>query len=178
MGRCTFSLDNIVITPPNDIRSYRLIELENGLTALLVHDPEIYPEGPPEQAEEELKEEDEGGEDGEAEEHREGEVEENGVGDEDDEQPEGGDGELRRKRKGKGGASQTKRKGKGDASQTKKAAAAMSIGIGSFSDPIETQGLAHFLEHMLFMGSTEFPDENEVCLSIKLLRFSSFFGAS
>ncbi|BFG33742.1 hypothetical protein CerSpe_200160 [Prunus speciosa] len=161
MGRCTFSLDNIVITPPNDIRSYRLIELENGLTALLVHDPEIYPEGPPEQAEEELKEEDEGGEDGEAEEHREGEVEENGVGDEDDEQPEGGDGELRRKRKGKGGASQTKRKGKGDASQTKKAAAAMSIGIGSFSDPIEAQGLAHFLEHMLFMGSTEFPDENE-----------------
>ncbi|CAL8998826.1 unnamed protein product, partial [Prunus brigantina] len=156
----TFSSDNIVITPPNDIRSYRLIELENGLTALLVHDPEIYPEGPPEQAEEEL-EEDEGGEDGEAEEHREGKVEENGVGDEDDEQPEGGDGELRRKRKGKGGASQTKRKGKGDASQTKKAAAAMSIGIGSFSDPIEAQGLAHFLEHMLFMGSTEFPDENE-----------------
>ncbi|CAL8160346.1 unnamed protein product [Prunus armeniaca] len=160
MGRCTFSSDNIVITPPNDIRSYRLIELENGLTALLVHDPEIYPEGPPEQAEEEL-EEDEGGEDGEAEEHKEGKVEENGVGDEDDEQPEGGDGELRRKRKGKGGASQTKRKGKGDASQTKKAAAAMSIGIGSFSDPIEAQGLAHFLEHMLFMGSTEFPDENE-----------------
>ncbi|CAB4312356.1 unnamed protein product [Prunus armeniaca] len=160
MGRCTFSSDNIVITPPNDIRSYRLIELENGLTALLVHDPEIYPEGPPEQDEEEL-EEDEGGEDGEAEEHREGKVEENGVGDEDDEQPEGGDGELRRKRKGKGGASQTKRKGKGDASQTKKAAAAMSIGIGSFSDPIEAQGLAHFLEHMLFMGSTEFPDENE-----------------
>ncbi|KAH0997662.1 hypothetical protein GBA52_021526 [Prunus armeniaca] len=160
MGRCTFWSDNIVITPPNDIRSYRLIELENGLTALLVHDPEIYPEGPPEQAEEEL-EEDEGGEDGEAEEHKEGKVEENGVGDEDDEQPEGGDGELRRKRKGKGGASQTKRKGKGDASQTKKAAAAMSIGIGSFSDPIEAQGLAHFLEHMLFMGSTEFPDENE-----------------
>ncbi|PRQ56190.1 putative insulysin [Rosa chinensis] len=37
----------------------------------------------------------------------------------------------------------------------------MWVGIGSFSDPPEPQGLAHFLEHMLFMGSTEFPDENE-----------------
>ncbi|KAF6174382.1 hypothetical protein GIB67_027853 [Kingdonia uniflora] len=42
------------------------------------------------------------------------------------------------------------------------AAAALCVGMGSFSDPIEAQGLAHFLEHMLFMGSAEFPDENEV----------------
>ncbi|KAL6967811.1 nardilysin [Sarracenia purpurea var. burkii] len=41
------------------------------------------------------------------------------------------------------------------------AAAAMCVGMGSFSDPYEAQGLAHFLEHMLFMGSTDFPDENE-----------------
>ncbi|KAL2333066.1 hypothetical protein Fmac_014279 [Flemingia macrophylla] len=41
------------------------------------------------------------------------------------------------------------------------AAAAMCVGMGSFSDPYEAQGLAHFLEHMLFMGSVEFPDENE-----------------
>nr|GLL33514.1 nardilysin-like isoform X1 [Ipomoea trifida] len=37
----------------------------------------------------------------------------------------------------------------------------MCVGMGSFLDPYEAQGLAHFLEHMLFMGSTEFPDENE-----------------
>ncbi|KAE8039413.1 hypothetical protein FH972_011826 [Carpinus fangiana] len=37
----------------------------------------------------------------------------------------------------------------------------MCVGMGSFSDPFEAQGLAHFLEHMLFMGSNEFPDENE-----------------
>ncbi|KAH9668337.1 nardilysin-like [Citrus sinensis] len=37
----------------------------------------------------------------------------------------------------------------------------MCVGMGSFCDPVEAQGLAHFLEHMLFMGSTEFPDENE-----------------
>ncbi|KVH94149.1 Metalloenzyme, LuxS/M16 peptidase-like protein [Cynara cardunculus var. scolymus] len=41
------------------------------------------------------------------------------------------------------------------------AAAAMCVGMGSFCDPLEAQGLAHFLEHMLFMGSAEFPDENE-----------------
>ncbi|PWA98419.1 insulinase (Peptidase family M16) family protein [Artemisia annua] len=55
----------------------------------------------------------------------------------------------------------------------------MCVGMGSFRDPLEAQGLAHFLgccviwndinvytapeglEHMLFMGSAEFPDENE-----------------
>ncbi|KAL3829021.1 hypothetical protein ACJIZ3_017823 [Penstemon smallii] len=37
----------------------------------------------------------------------------------------------------------------------------MCVGMGSFVDPNEAQGLAHFLEHMLFMGSTDFPDENE-----------------
>ncbi|XP_062013894.1 nardilysin-like [Rosa rugosa] len=81
MGCCTFSSDDIVIKSPNDKRLYRVIKLENGLTALLNHDPQ--------------------------------------------------------------------------------AAAAMCVGIGSFSDSLEAQGLAHFLEHMLFMGSTKFPDENE-----------------
>ena len=43
---------------------------------------------------------------------------------------------------------------------TKKAAAAMCVGVGSFSDPAQSHGLSHFLEHMLFMGSKAFPDEN------------------
>ncbi|PPR89118.1 hypothetical protein GOBAR_AA31562 [Gossypium barbadense] len=38
----------------------------------------------------------------------------------------------------------------------------MCVGFGSFSGPPEAQGLAHFLEYMLFIGSIEFPDENEV----------------
>lgn len=41
------------------------------------------------------------------------------------------------------------------------AAAAMAVGVGSFSDPAEMQGLSHYLEHMLFMGSEKFPDEND-----------------
>jgi nardilysin len=40
------------------------------------------------------------------------------------------------------------------------AAAAMVVGVGSMSDPPECQGLAHFLEHLLFMGSTKYPEEN------------------
>jgi hypothetical protein len=37
----------------------------------------------------------------------------------------------------------------------------MVVGVGSFSDPPHLQGLSHLLEHMLFMGSDAFPDENE-----------------
>jgi len=41
------------------------------------------------------------------------------------------------------------------------AAASMSVGVGHFSDPDNLPGLAHFLEHMLFMGTTKYPDEND-----------------
>ncbi|OIV95653.1 hypothetical protein TanjilG_01447 [Lupinus angustifolius] len=40
----TFSSDDVVLKSPNDRRLYRLVELQNGLRALLVHDPEIYPQ--------------------------------------------------------------------------------------------------------------------------------------
>jgi len=42
--------------------------------------------------------------------------------------------------------------------QTDKAAAALAVGIGSVSNPPERPGLAHFLEHMLFMGTKKYPD--------------------
>ena len=46
-GRCDFSADDVVIKSPNDRRLYRLLRLDNGLTALLVHDPEVFAGGPP-----------------------------------------------------------------------------------------------------------------------------------
>ncbi|XP_035792231.1 nardilysin-like isoform X1 [Anopheles albimanus] len=50
----------------------------------------------------------------------------------------------------------------GDSEEGEKlAAAALCVGVGSFSDPRNVQGLAHFLEHMIFMGSKKFPQENE-----------------
>jgi len=36
----------------------------------------------------------------------------------------------------------------------------LAVGVGSFNDPPHRQGLAHFLEHMLFMGSKKYPQEN------------------
>ena len=42
-----------------------------------------------------------------------------------------------------------------------KSAAALSVGVGSLQDPQEAQGLAHYLEHMLFMGTGKYPEENE-----------------
>lgn len=35
------------------------------------------------------------------------------------------------------------------------------VGAGSAHDPTMIHGLAHFLEHLLFMGSSQFPGENE-----------------
>lgn len=42
-----------------------------------------------------------------------------------------------------------------------KAAAALDVYIGSLADPKDVPGIAHFLEHMLFMGSTKYPGEND-----------------
>ncbi|XP_048226972.1 nardilysin-like isoform X2 [Ricinus communis] len=153
VARCTFKSDDLVVKSPNDRRLYRVIELENGLCALLVHDPEIYPDidsktlGQHDEAEEE-EEDDDNEEDSEGEDDEEDSEGEDD--DDDDEEEEEEDEEC----------NEVKVEGKGK-SQTKKAAAAMCVAMGSFSDPFEAQGLAHFLEHMLFMGSTEFPDENE-----------------
>ena len=38
-------------------------------------------------------------------------------------------------------------------------AAALSVRVGQFHDPIDRQGLAHFLEHMLFLGTEKYPQE-------------------
>ena len=76
------SSDNI-IAPPLDERSYRWVELSNGLQALLVHDPDAV-----------------------------------------------------------------------------KAAAALEVRAGHFSDPADIPGLAHFTEHMCFLGTEKEPDED------------------
>lgn len=40
-------------------------------------------------------------------------------------------------------------------------AAAVSVRAGAWQDPKEYPGMAHFLEHMLFMGTAAYPDESE-----------------
>ncbi|PWN91280.1 hypothetical protein FA10DRAFT_249471 [Acaromyces ingoldii] len=45
--------------------------------------------------------------------------------------------------------------------ETDKSSAAMDVRVGHLSDPEELQGLAHFCEHLLFMGTEKYPRENE-----------------
>ena len=42
-----------------------------------------------------------------------------------------------------------------------KSSASVAVGAGSLQDPAGRQGLAHFLEHMLFLGTEKYPDEAE-----------------
>ena len=42
-----------------------------------------------------------------------------------------------------------------------KSCAALDVHVGDALDPKPLYGLAHFLEHMLFMGSEKYPAENE-----------------
>ena len=44
---------------------------------------------------------------------------------------------------------------------TDKAAAAMDVHVGSAANPADRQGLAHFLEHMLFLGTKKYPKAGE-----------------
>eukprot|EP01127_Copromyxa_protea_P015714 TRINITY_DN456_c0_g1_i2.p1 TRINITY_DN456_c0_g1~~TRINITY_DN456_c0_g1_i2.p1 ORF type:complete len:1114 (+),score=210.50 TRINITY_DN456_c0_g1_i2:848-4189(+) len=44
--------------------------------------------------------------------------------------------------------------------ETQISAAAIDVLVGSWSNPTEWPGLAHFCEHMLFLGTKKFPDED------------------
>ncbi len=74
-------LAQAIISPPDDLRQFRYVALDTGLTVLLVHDP-----------------------------------------------------------------------------SATKAAAAVGLPVGSLHDPMTHPGLAHFLEHMLFLGSAAYPE--------------------
>lgn len=45
--------------------------------------------------------------------------------------------------------------------ETDKASAALDVNVGSFADPENLNGLAHFCEHLLFMGTAKYPVVNE-----------------
>ena len=40
------------------------------------------------------------------------------------------------------------------------ALACIQVHVGSLSDPLDTPGLAHFCEHMLFYASAKYPEED------------------
>lgn len=126
--------------PQTDKKTYRLIELANGMECMLIHDSDDE-----EEDDEEDESDDEKGSDSDGLMKDDDEQSEEDSDDDDDDEEEGG----------KEGGDQGKRAG------SKRAAAAMAVGVGSWADPKQAQGLAHFLEHMLFMGSSKYPKENE-----------------
>uniref|UniRef100_A0A673LZS3 Nardilysin-like n=1 Tax=Sinocyclocheilus rhinocerous TaxID=307959 RepID=A0A673LZS3_9TELE len=160
--------DPQIIKSPSDPKQYRYIELSNGLRALLISDLS----GLDGKAEDE---DDEDSEDEDDEDSEEEEEEEEAVGEEE----EGDSGEGTDEESLEEGDSQDsdfeeldedndRKKKKGSEKQvcvllsrdSDSDTAALCIGVGSFSDPSDLPGLAHFLEHMVFMGSEKYPSEN------------------
>ncbi|GAL28264.1 protease III precursor [Vibrio variabilis] len=45
--------------------------------------------------------------------------------------------------------------------QAQKSAAALAVNVGHFDDPSDREGLAHYLEHMLFLGTEKYPKVGE-----------------
>lgn len=93
---CTFSSDDIVIKSPTDKRLYRYIRLKNGLSALLIHDPDIYSDESIARAGADFEDEELDEDSGEEEE-------------EDDSEDDDGESEDDEEHEGKHGASQTKK---------------------------------------------------------------------
>ncbi|XP_023282535.1 nardilysin-like [Seriola lalandi dorsalis] len=142
--------DSEIIKSPSDPKQYRYVVLENGLRALLISDYSgpAASEDEDSDGEDESEEEEEEGEEEEEEEDESGDETEDDSEDDDDER--GSDDDEDDDKEGK------KKKGNAE----KQSAAALCVGAGSFSDPSDLPGLAHFLEHMVFMGSEKYPSEN------------------
>ncbi|XP_061636390.1 nardilysin-like isoform X1 [Phyllopteryx taeniolatus] len=142
--------DPEIVKSPSDPKKYRYIQLSNGLRALLISDlsaADGKTDGGDAGPERDPDRDDEDDDDDEAD-SGEGSEED----DEDDEEEEQ-DSDFEDEDEDSAGKKKKK-------SAEKQAAAALCVGVGSFSDPDELPGLAHFLEHMVFMGSEKYPAEN------------------
>ncbi|XP_014831836.1 PREDICTED: nardilysin-like isoform X1 [Poecilia mexicana] len=145
--------DREIIKSPSDPKQYRYIVLDNGLAALLISDFS----GPAVSEHDDLDEEERDDDDDDEEEEEEEE-------DEDDEEEHEDEADVDEGREDKKGAKKKRgsadKQGITDRSAFFQSAAALCVGVGSFSDPSDLPGLAHFLEHMVFMGSEKYPSEN------------------
>jgi len=136
-----------IVRSPSDARTYKFIVLENGLRAVLIHDAEIR----------NSKAEDDGAEPAGLSSGSDGESDDE-PGESDDEP---GDDETGSDDDGDEDDDKNDGTKPPPVLETKRAAAALSVGVGHFCDPKELPGLSHYLEHMLFMGSDKYPDEND-----------------
>ncbi|XP_008547472.1 nardilysin [Microplitis demolitor] len=142
-------LDNPVKSS-NDKKEYKVIKLPNGLTALLISDThDLTDKVAGEQDAASTASSDEDDEEG---------SEEGSSDDEDDNEEEGEEMEM---------SDEDDKHAHLSKREEKMAACGLCVGVGSFSDPSEIPGMAHFLEHMVFMGSKKYPAENDFDSFIK-----------
>ncbi|XP_049291275.1 nardilysin-like isoform X2 [Anopheles funestus] len=139
----------------SDRKQYRSILLANGLHALLIADPTDQSVAQPEQEQYEI----DGNRLRTASSSASSDVEESNEADH-DEQPKS-ETSFRTESDDESSNSANESIIIDEVEGEKLAAAALCVGVGSFNDPRHVQGLAHFLEHMIFMGSKKYPRENE-----------------
>ena len=158
--------------PAIDKKQYRLVRLECGMRVLCIHDPAAVGGGGGGEGEEDEEDDDDEEEDEEEDEpeheyehhgrpkaghfskHRHGAHDDGSDELEEDDECEDSGGS----RSEDGGSGRSG----GGAGGSTNAVVAVAVGVGSLQDPPDVQGLAHFAEHMCFMGSSAFPGENEL----------------
>ncbi|XP_039248083.2 nardilysin-like [Styela clava] len=151
---CTMPESSSIIKSRSDPKEYRLINLKNGLRVLLISDIKN-DKVTPGVIENPTKLPPTGSDDGSS------GLDESDTTESDYESNQSSD--ISSNNEGQG-----RRKLCSENDKKKQAAAALCINVGSFSDPEKIPGLAHFLEHMVFMGSEKYPDENKFDAFIRL----------
>ncbi|KAJ9521784.1 hypothetical protein QJQ45_015286 [Haematococcus lacustris] len=162
-------LDDIVKSP-HDLKCCRYVKLANGLTCLLISDPQMLTPTTEGAAQEDEESEEAEGDGDESSEGDDGEEEDEDEDDDDDDDDDKEEEEEEEGVKARG------RRGAAGHKAVKKAAAAMAVGVGSLSDPAELQashasglqGTGEGQYHLVRPGcccccrySSKYPDENE-----------------
>uniref|UniRef100_K3X3Y3 Nardilysin n=1 Tax=Globisporangium ultimum (strain ATCC 200006 / CBS 805.95 / DAOM BR144) TaxID=431595 RepID=K3X3Y3_GLOUD len=139
---------------PSDQKKYKLLTLPNALQVVLISTKDVTRHGD-DNDESDSDEDDEHDDDK--------------SGDDDDDESEGDERMSSESAGEHSDASEYEEDGEEDrGGHSRRAGACLTVGVGSYAEPESLPGLAHYLEHMVFMGSEKYPNENE---------FESFLSA-